>query len=72
MTEFCLENVLVIANTLFQQYKRQFYTWTSSDSQYQNKTDYILFSQRLRALYSKQKQYWELTVTQIMNSSLLN
>ena len=41
-TDFCLEKALVIANTLFQQYKRQFYTWTSSDSQYQNLIDYFL------------------------------
>ena len=34
LTEFCQENVLVRANTLFQQHKRQFYTWTSADSQY--------------------------------------
>ena len=34
LTEFCQENALVIANTLFQQHKRQFYTWTSPDGQY--------------------------------------
>ena len=33
LTEFCQENTLVI-NTLFQQHKRQLYTWTSPDSQY--------------------------------------
>ena len=27
-------NTLVIANTLFQQHKRQLYTWTSPDGQY--------------------------------------
>ena len=32
--EFCQENALVIANTLFQQHKRRLYTWTSSDGQY--------------------------------------
>ena len=31
LTEFCQENALVIANTLFQQHKRRFYTWTSPD-----------------------------------------
>ena len=36
LTEFCQENALVIANTLFQQHKRIFYTWTSPDGQYQN------------------------------------
>ena len=42
LIEFCQENTLVIANTLFQQHKRQLYTWTSPDGQYQNQTDYIL------------------------------
>ena len=28
------ENALVIANTLFQQYKRRLYTWTSPDGQH--------------------------------------
>ena len=34
LTEFCQENALVIANTLFQQNKRQCYTWTSPDGQH--------------------------------------
>ena len=34
LTEFCQENALVIANTLFQQHKRRLYTWTSSDGQH--------------------------------------
>ena len=29
LTEFCQQNTLVIANTLFQQHKRRLYTWTS-------------------------------------------
>ena len=33
-TEFCQENALVIANTIFQQHKRRLYTWTSPDGQY--------------------------------------
>ena len=44
LIEFCQENALVIANTLFQQHKRRLYTWTSPDGQYQNQTDYILCS----------------------------
>ena len=32
--EFCKENALVIANTLFQQHKRRCYTWTSPDGQH--------------------------------------
>ena len=34
---------------MFQQHKRQLYTWTSPDGQYQNKIDYILYSQRWRS-----------------------
>ena len=34
LTEFCQENTLVLANTLFQQHKTQLYTWTSPDGQY--------------------------------------
>ena len=42
LIEFCKENALVIANTLFQQHKRRLYTGTSPDGQHQNQTDYIL------------------------------
>ena len=49
LLEFCQENALVIANTLFQQHKRRLYTWTSPDGRHQNKTDYILCSQRWRS-----------------------
>ena len=34
LTDFCQENALLIANTLFQQHKRRLYTWTSPDDQY--------------------------------------
>ena len=72
LTEFCQENTLVIANTLFQQHKRRRYTWTSPDGQYQNEIDYILCSKDGKNLYSQQKQDQELTVAQIMNSLLPN
>ena len=49
LIEFCQENALVIANTLFQQHKRRLYTWTSPDSQHRNQIDYILCSQRWRS-----------------------
>ena len=64
LIEFCQENAMVIANTLFQQHKRRLYIWTSPDGQYQSQIDYILCSQRR----SQQKQDRELTVAQIMNS----
>ena len=72
LTEFCQENALVIANTLFQQHKRRLYTWTSPDGQHQNKIDYIFAAKDGEALYSQQKQDRELTVAQIMNSLLPN
>ena len=34
LIEFCQENALVIANTLFQHHKRRLYTWTSPDGQH--------------------------------------
>ena len=53
LIEFCQENALVIANTLFQQHKRRLYTWTSLAGQYQNliiffaaKDGEVLFSQQ--------------------------
>ena len=49
LTEFCQENTLVIANTLFQQHKRRLYTWTSPDGQHWNQINYILCSQRWRS-----------------------
>ena len=49
LIEFCQENVLVIANPVFQQHKRRFYTWTLPDGQHRNQTDYILCSQRWRS-----------------------
>ena len=49
LIEFCQENALVIANTLFQQHKRRLYTRTSPDGQHQNQIDYILCSQRWRS-----------------------
>ena len=42
--EFCQENTLVIANTLFQQHKGRLYTWTLPDGQHQNQIDYIFYS----------------------------
>ena len=34
LIEFCQENALVIANSLFQQHKRRLCTWTSPDGQH--------------------------------------
>ena len=48
LIEFCQENALVIANTLFQQHKRRLYTWTSPDGQHRNQID-IICNQRWRS-----------------------
>ena len=52
--EFCLENTLDIANTLFQQHKGRLYTWTSPDSQHQNQIDYSLQT-KMENLYAVNK-----------------
>ena len=49
LIEFCQENALVIANTLFQQHKRRLYKWTWPDGQHRNQIDYTLCSQRWRS-----------------------
>ena len=65
LTEFCQENALVIANTLFQQHKRQLYTWTSQ--MVNTKIRLIMFfaDEDGEVLYSQQKQDLELTVAKI-------
>ena len=55
LIEFCQENALVIANTLFQQHKRRLYTWTSPDGQHRNQIDCILCSQRWRSFIQSEK-----------------
>ena len=49
LIQFCQENALVIANTLFQQHKRRLCTWTSPDGRHRNHIDYILCSQSWRS-----------------------
>ena len=49
LIDFCQENALVIANTLFQQHKITLYISTSPDGEHQNQIDYILCSQRWRS-----------------------
>ena len=68
---FCQENTLFITNTLFQQYKDS----THGHHQMVNtKIRLIIFFavKDGEALYSQQKQDWELTVAQIINSLLPN
>ena len=70
LTEFCQENALVIANTLFQQH----YSTHGHHQMVNTEIRVIIFfaAQDGEALYSQQKQYLELTVAQIMNSLLPN
>ena len=55
LIQFCQENALVIANTLFQQHKRRLYTLTSPDCQHRNQIAYILCSQRWRSFIQSTK-----------------
>ena len=70
LTEFCQENTLVIANTLFQQHK----TLHMDIQMVNTEIRLIIFfaAKDGEARYSQQKQDWELTVAQIMNSLLPN
>ena len=72
LIEFCQENALVIADTLFQQYRRRLYTWTSPDVNTEIRLIIFFAAKDGEALYSQQKQARELTVAQIMNSLLPN
>ena len=68
---------MVIANILFQQHKRRLYTWTSPDGVLKKirvRVRLIIFfaARDGEALYNQQKQDWELTVAEIMNSLLPN
>ena len=70
LSEFCQENALVVANTIFQQHNS-----THGNHQMVNTdTRLIIFfaAKDGEALYSQQKQDRELTVAQIMNSLLPN
>ena len=72
LIEFCQENALVIANTLFQQHKEDS---THGHHQMVNtEIRLIIFfaAKDGEALYSQQKQDQELTVAQIMYSLLPN
>ena len=72
LIEFCQENALVIANTLFQQHREDS---THGHHQMVNTKIRLIIFFAVKdgdALYSQQKQDQELTVAQIMNSLLPN
>ena len=70
LTEFCQENALIIANTLFQQHKRRLYTWHHQMVNTGIRLIIFFAASDGEALYSQQKHDQELTVAQIMNSLL--
>ena len=57
---------LIIANTLFQQHKRKLYTGTSQMVNTEIRLIIFFEAKDGEALYSQQKQDWELTVAQIL------
>ena len=72
LVEFCQENALVIANTLFQQHKRRLYTWTHQMVNTEIRLIIFFAAKDGEALYSQKKEERQLTVAQIMNSLLPN
>ena len=72
LTEFCQENALVIANTLFQQHKRRLYNGRHQMVNTEIRLSIFFAAKDGEALYSQQKQDWELTVAQTMSSLLPN
>ena len=69
LTEFCQENALVIANTLFQQHKRHGHHQMANTK---IKSITFFVAKDGEAEYSQQKQDLELTMAQIMSSLLPN
>ena len=53
LTEFCQENVLVIANTLLQQNKKRLNTWISPDGQYRIRLIIFFAAKDREGLYSQ-------------------
>ena len=68
LIEFCQENALVIANTLFQ----RLYIWASPDVNTKIRLIILFAAKDGEFQYSQQKQDQELTVAQTMKSLLPN
>ena len=67
LTEFCQENALVIANTPFNNTRDNFTHGHHQMTNTEIRLIVFLAVEDREALYSQQKQDWELTVAQIMN-----
>ena len=72
LIEFCQENTLVIADTLFQQHKRRLYTGHHQMASSEIRSITFFAAKDGEALYIQQKQDQKLTVAQTMNSLLPN
>ena len=72
LTEFCQEKTLVIANTLFHQHKRWFYTWSSSYGNTETRLIIFFADKDGEALYSQKKWDLELTIAHTISSLLPN
>ena len=70
ITEFCQENIPVIANTFFQKHKRQLYTWTTPMVNTKIRLSVFSAVKDGESLNGEQKQDLGLTVTQIISSLL--
>ena len=70
--EFCQENTVVVANTLFQHMRDDFTHGHHQMVDTEIRLIILFAAKDEEALYSQQKQDWELTVAQIMNSLLPN
>ena len=72
LIEFCQENALVIANTLFQQHKEDSTHGHHLMVNTEIRLNIFFVAKDGEVLYSQQKQDQELTLAQIMNSLLPN
>ena len=70
LTEFCQENALVLANTLFQQQRED--SMHGYHQMVNTEMTVFLAAKDGEILYSQHKQDGELTVAQIVNSLLPN
>ena len=57
LIDFCQNNNLAIANTMFEQPRRRIYTWTSPDGAHRNQIDYILIRKRWKSSVTNAKTY---------------
>ena len=67
LIEFCQENTLVIANTLFQQHKRKLYTWTYQMVNTEIRMIIFFPAKDGGAVYSQQKKDWNLLSNSDLN-----